>query len=80
VGYGDVSPNSHTGKAITSIAIMVGVVFMAMPLQIVGSNFIHVWEDRQKTRVVVRIQERFVDPNPNPNPDPDPDPKPCPQP
>ena len=38
VGYGDVSPNSHSGKVVTSIAIMVGVVFMAMPLQIVRSN------------------------------------------
>ena len=26
-----------------------------------GTNFIHVWEDQDKTRVVVRIQEHFID-------------------
>ena len=58
------TPRMHTARAaqvITSIAIMMGVVFMAMPLQIVGGNFLHVWEDREKTRVVVRIQEHFID-------------------
>ena len=31
VGYGDYSPRSHTGRALTSVAILLGVIFFAMP-------------------------------------------------
>ena len=63
VGYGDMSPASHSGKAITSFAIISGLIFMSMPLTIVGTNFSKVWEDKEKTNVVVKIQEHLIDRN-----------------
>ena len=63
VGYGDLSPASHSGKAITSLAIISGLIFMSMPLTIVGTNFSKVWEDKEKTSVVVKIQEHLIDRN-----------------
>ena len=59
--YGDVSPNSHTGKAITSLAIIAGVIFMAMPLTIVGNNFSDVWADKEKINMVIKIQQHMID-------------------
>ena len=61
VGYGDYSPNSHMGKALTSVAIVGGLVFMSMPLTIVGNNFSAVWMEKEKTAVVVKIQVRASD-------------------
>ena len=63
VGYGDLSPASHSGKAITSIAIVLGLVFMSMPITIVGTNFSKVWEDKEKSTVVVKIQQHLIDRN-----------------
>ena len=34
---------------------------MAMPITIVGSNFQHAWEDREKDRIVLRIQKSMLD-------------------
>ena len=39
VGYGDISPYSATGKITTCVAILMGILCMAMPLAIVGNNF-----------------------------------------
>jgi len=47
VGYGDVSPNTTLAKIATIVAMNFGVMFMAMPLAIVGNNFVRVWEDRE---------------------------------
>jgi hypothetical protein len=56
VGYGDTSPTTHAGKAITSIAIWCGAIFLAMPLSIVGGNFALVWEQRQQLAILLRLQ------------------------
>ena len=61
VGYGDTSPTTISGKCITIVAMLVGVVFMAMPLSIVGNNFTLAWEERAKERVIVRIQRLCIE-------------------
>ena len=60
VGYGDYSPKSHMGKALTSVAILLGVIFFAMPLTIVGSNFESAWQAQAQARLVARLQEELL--------------------
>ena len=42
VGYGDTTPATDAGHVIASVAIVAGVLFMSMPLAIVGNNFVTV--------------------------------------
>ena len=43
------------------MAILCGVIFMAMPLAIVGSNFSTVWEQKQNLRIINEVQTHFLD-------------------
>ena len=47
VGYGDVSPTTWQGQIFVCIVIICGLIFLAMPLAIVGSTFGQVWDERQ---------------------------------
>ena len=60
VGFGDVYPITVAGKITVSVLIITGVMYMAMPLAIVGSNFLQVWEDRDRILLVRRIKDRLV--------------------
>ena len=40
VGYGDLSPKTWRGQLFACIVIVCGVVFLAMPLAIVGRTFV----------------------------------------
>ena len=57
VGYGDVSPNTNTGRLLVSVCMIIGVLLMAMPLAIVGSNFVQVWDDREKVTAVEKLKD-----------------------
>ena len=46
VGYGDFSPNTWLGKAITVLGIASGMLWFAMPITIVGSTFQAEWGRR----------------------------------
>lgn len=48
VGYGDLSPNSVAGRWLTSVTMVFGVLFLAMPLAIVGGNFVDVYQEKEK--------------------------------
>jgi hypothetical protein len=39
VGYGDYSPTTHIGKGIGVICFYVGIIFLALPISVLGSNF-----------------------------------------
>ena len=56
VGYGDVTPRTAWGQLVTSVAILCGVLFMAMPITIVGNNFATVWEEKEAVAVVLKMQ------------------------
>merc|ERR1712216_374760 len=56
VGYGDVTPRSNTGRCLVIVCMIVGVLLMAMPLAIVGNNFVQVWEDREKVTAVEKLK------------------------
>jgi len=51
VGFGDLTPNGHMAKFVTVLAIFAGVTLFAMPIAIVGKNFIIAWDERSKTQV-----------------------------
>ena len=46
VGFGDVSPVTPLGQLYISAVILMGILFLAMPLSVVGNNFQQVWDDR----------------------------------
>ncbi|KAH8092093.1 voltage-gated potassium channel [Aureococcus anophagefferens] len=56
VGYGDVSPLTDGGKVVTTMAMLFGVLFLAMPLAIVGNNFCLVWEDKERVVFVEKLR------------------------
>ena len=60
VGYGDVTPATDVGKAVTVLAILSGVLFMAMPITIVGNSFARVWEEKEAIKVVLKMQELLL--------------------
>jgi len=60
VGYGDISPNTHIGKGITVAAMVFGVLFLAMPLSIVGNNFVEVWNDRERVIFIEKLKESLL--------------------
>jgi hypothetical protein len=59
VGYGDVYPESVEGKVVVSALVVVSVLYMAMPLGIVGQAFNTVWNDRDRLLLVMRCKERL---------------------
>eukprot|EP01084_Bolivina_argentea_P161535 281196_1 len=44
VGYGDLYPTSNAGKFLAIIVLHVGILFLAMPITILSSNFEHIWK------------------------------------
>ena len=80
VGYGDISPVTPLGKFLTVPIIVAGLLFMAMPISIVGNNFTVIWEERQvclapnpsraQFQVPTRTPARTPTATPCPNPEP----------
>ena len=67
VGYGDLYPVSPVGKFLTVPIIVAGLLFMAMPISIVGNNFTVIWEERQVPYPQAQPQSQ---PYPQPQPQP----------
>jgi voltage-gated potassium channel len=67
VGFGDVYPITVAGKITTCCLIILGVMYMAMPLAIVGSNFLETWESRDRDYLIHRIEERIIRHDSNPS-------------
>ena len=59
VGYGDVTPNSTFGQMLSIFAMFFGVIFLSMPLAIVGENFTATWADREKVIFVEKLREIY---------------------
>jgi len=60
VGYGDVSPVTSAGKGVCIVCMIFGVVFLAMPLSIVGNNFVEVWADRERVIFIEKLKESLA--------------------
>uniref|UniRef100_A0A7S0FG85 EF-hand domain-containing protein n=1 Tax=Pyrodinium bahamense TaxID=73915 RepID=A0A7S0FG85_9DINO len=59
VGYGDVTPTNTPGIIVVSLLVIMSVLYMAMPLGIVGQAFVQVWSDRDRILLLHRTQERL---------------------
>ena len=66
VGYGDISPESWYGQLVSVLAIVCGVLFMAMPISIVGNEFTIAWSEREMLRVARGIQALLKERNMQP--------------
>jgi len=60
VGYGDVTPETNAGYTIVAILTVISVLFMAMPLGIIGSAFNITWNNRDRILLTQRTRQRLV--------------------
>ena len=56
VGYGDMIPMSYGGIWCSVIGMMFGMLFIAIPITLVGNNFTKVWERRKQWHLVLRLR------------------------
>jgi len=62
VGYGDMYPVTVTGKLCASVCIVVGILIMALPISVIGSNFSRVWEEfEEKLRLDKRERDALIE-------------------
>ncbi|PNW77345.1 hypothetical protein CHLRE_10g432550v5 [Chlamydomonas reinhardtii] len=63
VGYGDVIPVSAAGKFIASVAMICGVLSLALPISVVGTTFSNDWEAHvadERRRMAVTHRKSLV--------------------
>jgi hypothetical protein len=56
VGYGDMIPMSYGGIWCSVIGMMFGMLFIAIPITLVGNNFTKVWDRRDQWNLVLRLR------------------------
>uniref|UniRef100_A0A7S4WDM2 EF-hand domain-containing protein n=1 Tax=Alexandrium monilatum TaxID=311494 RepID=A0A7S4WDM2_9DINO len=59
VGYGDVSPVTMPGRLVTGALVLSSVLYMAMPISIIGEAFTKTWEDRHRLLLMMRTRARL---------------------
>lgn len=59
VGYGDLVPETTLGRCIASCMLYVAIIYMAIPLSIVGDAFSQVWADRDFIMLRHRARKKF---------------------
>lgn len=59
VGYGDVTPKSNAGRALAGILCFISVLFMAMPISLLGNAMTHAWADRSRILLMTRTRQRL---------------------
>ena len=60
VGYGDMVPLGSPGRIMNSLQILISVIYIAVPLAIVGTNFQQVWDDRAKILLIEKTRENLA--------------------
>jgi hypothetical protein len=60
VGYGDMYPQTNAGRFITGVLIVITVLYMAVPLGIVGNAFTQTWNDRDRILLMRRTREALI--------------------
>jgi hypothetical protein len=59
MGYGENGPTSSGGKTVVLFSVVFGVLFLSMPLAIIGNNFSMVWHDREQSIVVEEMRRKL---------------------
>jgi len=57
VGYGDVFPVTVLGKIVAGVSMIGGIVMLAFPIAVLGSNFNHAWKELELQKEKQRRQE-----------------------
>ncbi|KAI9146295.1 hypothetical protein BKA69DRAFT_9538 [Paraphysoderma sedebokerense] len=62
-GYGDITPVTTAGKVIAAVAMMAGVTvtMIALPVSIIGTNFMNEWMNHQRVQLQKKMEERRRD-------------------
>lgn len=60
LGYGDIVPQSTIGTCIVTVLVVTSVLYMAMPLGIVGHAFTRVWEDRDRILLIRKTKAAML--------------------
>eukprot|EP00929_Paragymnodinium_shiwhaense_P087105 TRINITY_DN47402_c0_g1_i1.p1 TRINITY_DN47402_c0_g1~~TRINITY_DN47402_c0_g1_i1.p1 ORF type:complete len:801 (+),score=198.71 TRINITY_DN47402_c0_g1_i1:145-2547(+) len=60
VGYGDVTPQSPVGSCVVAVLVVFSVMYMAMPLGIIGDAVTNVWNDRDRILLMRRTRDRLA--------------------
>ncbi|CAG8593242.1 13729_t:CDS:2, partial [Racocetra fulgida] len=55
--YGDVIPVTSVGKLIAGLTMSLGILAIALPTTIIGSNFMDEWSLRQRSKVLKRLHK-----------------------
>lgn len=55
VGYGDTYPVEPAGKLVATLAMVSGILVLALPLTIIGTNFSAVYEERQAAAAMAAL-------------------------
>ena len=58
VGYGDAVPITGGGKAIASVTMIIGILIIALPTSVIGSNFMNEWEKYKIREVLERYTRK----------------------
>ena len=48
VGYGDTYPVTWLGKIVAGFTMLSGILVLAFPISILGSNFSDIWRETQR--------------------------------
>jgi hypothetical protein len=56
VGYGDLACTTPVGRGISCMLAVIGPMYMAMPIGIIGSTFSRVWEDRKRLLILMHLR------------------------
>ena len=63
VGYGDISPTTMVGRAVSSVIAIVGVFVIALPVSVIGSNFSEEYKkhlERLEENVVINEAKKML--------------------
>jgi len=61
VGYGDIVPETPTGKIAISILVVLAGIYTSIPFGIVGGAFNQVWTDRDRLLLMHRTRLRLLE-------------------
>lgn len=60
MGYGDYFPHTILGKLLASVAAILGMLVIALPVAILGSNFQDVYKEKQESKLIEDIKAKII--------------------
>lgn len=60
-GYGDVTPKTTLGRILGSICMIAGIMVLAFPVSVLGTNFSKVWDDNDRHTTSMQMPKHADD-------------------